>query len=299
MVSYGGDADAAAAAAARSAEQRLVGSIKTFAPKRGFGLLECDELGTLFVHWSQIHTTDKWPQLQVGQMVEFTPGDLNGKPAATVITQPGGLPFSTGDQRAMPVSRSLSSAFYATGVVHRFSPASGHGLITTTVDLPWPREIPQGAKVFISRENVVFQEGSLPQLPEGLAVQYRVFEDERGLSACECKNVGGSPIFVDAQTLRSPEMGNHMGQNLAGKANSSGKGKGNAKGLTPLQAKPSQKFREVATSGIPSVKRMIDKNVGGNFAPIRTFSTPARRLPPPPPPPPPGYLPQDNLWRFS
>lgn len=260
--------------------ERYLGTVKMYVSKRGFGIIDSGmgdgKNKTLFVHWSEVKSTDKWPQLEVGMVVEYTPGETNGKPSAIHVTQPGGMPFAGIEPSTE--SRVLSE-FYATGEVESFN-AGGFGFLKTTVDLPWPREIPAGAKVYVSREDVIFAEGSAMWLVEGLQVQFRVFETEKGLGATECMALGGAPIIVDRAEVplhvTSKGKGKGKGKDAKGGKFSMGNpiligsnGKINltgfvsSKGKSQWQGKGLNNFGSVACGGVMGVQRTIGKGTAG------------------------------------
>jgi len=52
---------------------REIGIVERFQPKRGFGVIAPVTGGeSVFAHWTQIFSHDKWPQLSQGMHVEFT-----------------------------------------------------------------------------------------------------------------------------------------------------------------------------------------------------------------------------------
>jgi cold shock protein len=64
----------------------MQGKVKWFNPDKGYGFIETDEGGDVFVHFSAIQT-DGFKTLDEGQSVEFEVVDGNrGAQAANVVT---------------------------------------------------------------------------------------------------------------------------------------------------------------------------------------------------------------------
>ena len=63
-----------------------VGKVKWFNDVKGFGFIECDEVGEVFVHYSAIVTNHKRKTLHEGEEVEFDLyEDLKGPLARNVL----------------------------------------------------------------------------------------------------------------------------------------------------------------------------------------------------------------------
>lgn len=73
-----------------------VGTVTTFQARRGYGFISQDSGPDIFVHQSQIVAEgDGFRVLNVGQKVEFTAEETNGKWKATRVTAVGGGPIPT------------------------------------------------------------------------------------------------------------------------------------------------------------------------------------------------------------
>jgi len=257
---------------------RFLGVVQQYSAENGSGSIKLD-VGEdeFFVESAQISLSDKYPKLTEGMKVEFTKGIIEGKLSALRVTLPGGRKFE---------ERTLSQ-FYATGVVHSFTP-TGHGLIKTLVDLPWPREISAGAMVHVMCDDVIYAEGSPRVLIEGAEVQFRIFESGTGLAATDVTAIGGAPITIDqphamdakcnVTPLRdSPSANDHSlgGVPIAMKVMSSkgnnsfqinlkgmgvSKGKGKTKGKSPMQIVMMQTFLESVRSGLMPLRKTVDEN---------------------------------------
>lgn len=199
--------------------ERVQGTVASFQSQRGFGVIQPDEGGeTVFVHWKQILSIEKWPQLATGVAVEYTISiDEWGKLIALNVTLPGGGPIGN-EQDAIVANRVLSE-FTVIGTVAEFKREVGCGYLVCQVDLPfpWPEVLPAGSMIFVSREDLVVVEGCACSLVEGMEVEFRVFQSNNGLQAAEVTSAGGEPI----QGLPSSFLSKGKGKGGKGDQNTS------------------------------------------------------------------------------
>jgi len=204
-----------------SGEGRELGTVEKFAPKRGFGLIQPDNGGdSIFAHWTQICSHDKWPQLSVGMRVEFTRVFEKGRPAAKSIMMPGGG-VVVAVEELMKNGRKLSP-FTVCGTVAWFHRA-GYGFIKLDTEMEWPQRMRAGQQVYVSREDLIVAEGSPCALEEGQRVQFKVFKptDHNDVAAAEVTAEDGSPIVVTPTAItnargwqRPPAIGTIIPTNL-------------------------------------------------------------------------------------
>lgn len=212
--------------------ERVYGTIASFQSKRGFGIITPESGGeSVFVHWTQILSTDKWPQLAKGTPVEYTPGtNEEGKAVALNVSSPGGGAVSSQPDPAV-LSRVLSD-FTVIGEVIEFEKRSGVGFVVCQDELPWPQIHPAGSRIIVSREDLVVAEGSSANLHPGMEVEFRVFQSEQGVQAAEITGPGGEPVKIDK--VETKNKGAKGGKGWGGPIKeeaSTGGGKGKGKGL--------------------------------------------------------------------
>mmetsp|Transcript_19930 Transcript_19930/g.46370 ORF Transcript_19930/g.46370 Transcript_19930/m.46370 type:complete len:521 (+) Transcript_19930:73-1635(+) len=198
---------------APASSSRVCGVVVKFAPKRGFGVIAPEDGGgSVFAHWTQIYSEDKWPQLFCGMRVEYTPSVSDGKVVATTITAPGGGVLHNPEE-TMRRQRELSTDTY-TGKVAWFH-AAGYGFILTDVEIEWPEKLPAGSSIYVSREDLVMAEGSIYNLEPGMPVQFRVFKPEgKAVTAAEVTAIGGDPLVCSATAPALKQLSGKIGTTM-------------------------------------------------------------------------------------
>jgi len=174
-------------------DTREMGTVEKFTSKRGFGLIRPDDGSkNIFVHWTQISSHDKWPQLIPGMRVEYVKAIQRGRLAATSVTGPGGaLIVTTG---AVNNSQRKLSPFTLTGTATWFHKA-GYGFIRIDSKMEWPQRLSAGSEIYVSREDLVVADGSPCSLEPGMRVQFKVYKPrDREVAAAEVTALGGSPL---------------------------------------------------------------------------------------------------------
>lgn len=211
--------------------QRMRGTVLKFAPTRGYGIIEPEGGGvSLFVHWTQLRSNDKWPQLLPGTAVEFEIRVEKGKNIAADISLPGGRPICM-DQESSDACDKPVSDVTMTGTVSYFSWA-GYGFIKTDEAATWPHELPAGSDIYVSREELVVFEGSSCNLSNGMRVQFRLYVPaDKPVAAAEVTAIGGAPLVGI-----SMEAG--KGTTFASSSKGLGKGKSEVEGVQRTIQKP-------------------------------------------------------------
>ena len=68
---------------------RMIGSVKWFDSKKGYGFIEAPGSNDLFVHFSAIQSED-YKKLYPGEYVEFSISENSDKPSCLNVTGPNG-----------------------------------------------------------------------------------------------------------------------------------------------------------------------------------------------------------------
>jgi len=214
------------------------GTVSRYDRKRGFGFIAPSDGGkTVFVHWQNISSDDKWPCLKRDMEVTFDKEsdekDPNKEIARNVCDASGGS-ISVGESEEHKLSD-----FTVKGTV-KFFAKKGFGFITSQSKITWPKKLPAGTDVYVSREDLVCEDGTVCALREGMKVQFKVFKREGndGIAAAEVCQEDGSPLSIEAR-----EPGEHTGK-------PKGRSKGKAKGKSSLKGKGSAKGVRTVTKTV-------------------------------------------------
>merc|ERR1719186_738795 len=96
-----------------------------------------------------------------------------------------------------------------TGTVKFFAGQNGYGFIIPDEDIEFMDEtvsatVDEDDKggLYIAREDVIFAEGSAPNLNYGTKVQFQIYKSDKGLGACEVQNEDGTPYEYKKSTKR-------------------------------------------------------------------------------------------------
>merc|ERR1719219_2512664 len=95
-----------------------------------------------------------------------------------------------------------------TGTVKFFAGKDGYGFIIPDEELEFmdvtataDAEAEEGG-LYVAREDVIFADGSAPNLNYGTKVQFQVYKSEKGLGACRVLNEDGSSYEYKKSTKR-------------------------------------------------------------------------------------------------
>jgi len=159
---------------------------------RGFGHISVDQKGvlpgdTIFVHWKNIQTEDRFPRLYQGLQVEF--GAMISREwkgwkkvrslKAKTVTLPGGAQVNIQD--AMDAEKKqfvVSQTARFTGNLKFFDSMKGFGWVTVDDGFAFPEEVPKEIKV----EGTEINFGGRPPRHrlEQLAVEFGIVKNKKG-----------------------------------------------------------------------------------------------------------------------
>lgn len=188
---------------------RYKGTVHKFFKRRGFGTIipegkTAEEKGDhVFVHWKQIQSSDPWPALEDGQVVEYYLGEKkkprkpNQKTFAANVTLEGGNPVVVGPD-ATKTYPDKDSRF--SGTVKWFDPRKGFGFIKPNEDFCFEEVdfTTDKANIYVCREDIKVADGvdSAPSLKDKSEVEFTLYKKDEGKSwgAGEVTKVGGEPL---------------------------------------------------------------------------------------------------------
>merc|ERR1719447_2200103 len=110
-----------------------------------------------------------------------------------------------------------------TGTVKFFAGQNGFGFIIPDEEIEFMGETvttnddDDEGGLYVAREDIIFEEGSAPNLNYGTKVQFQIYKNEKGLGACRVQNEDGTAYEYKRSTKR--KMKNKGGANKKKKKN--------------------------------------------------------------------------------
>lgn len=184
---------------------RYKGTVKDFNSRRGFGYIIPEgktEDDKVFAHWRQIESSDEWPQLKEGQVVEYYLGKKeNGKRKsqqrfAAKITLEGGNPVTVAIERNYPNRQQRFQ-----GKVKFFDARKGFGFIRPSADFDFDGSSFKAseAKIYIAREDIKTDADIAPNLKDDADCEFTLYKstEKEGYGAGDVTKVGGDVFNED------------------------------------------------------------------------------------------------------
>merc|ERR1719152_342905 len=183
---------------------RYKGTVKDFNARRGFGYIIPEGKGEddkVFAHWRQIESSDEWPQLKEGQVVEYYIGKKENakrksqKQFAAKITLEGGNPVTVAVTRSFP---NRSQRFQ--GKVKFFDARKGFGFVNPATDFSFDGTAFKASEgnIHIAREDIKTTADIAPSLKDGQEIEFTLFKTEEGkYSAGDVTKQGGEAFAED------------------------------------------------------------------------------------------------------
>merc|ERR1719474_2490964 len=122
---------------------------------------------------------------------------------AEKVKLPGGKKITCGRD-----DREVDEETIYTGTVKFFAGQNGFGFIIPDEEIEFMGETvttnddDDEGGLYVAREDVIFAEGSAPNLNYGTKVQFQVYKSDKGLGACEVQNEDGTPYEYKKSTKR-------------------------------------------------------------------------------------------------
>merc|ERR1719184_405259 len=104
--------------------------------------------------------------------------------------------------------REIDEETIYTGTVKFFAGKDGYGFIIPDEEIEFMDETvsndaeAEEGGLYVAREDVIFEEGSAPNLNYGTKVQFQVYKSEKGLGACRVQNEDGGAYEYKKSTKR-------------------------------------------------------------------------------------------------
>jgi len=211
---------------------RFKGTVVKFFKRRGFGTI-CPEgkdatkkEDLVFVHWRQIQSSDEWPSLNDGQVVEYYLGEKTNprKPSqkifAAKVTGEGGNPVSQTDDRVFP---DRSQRFQ--GVVKFFDARKGFGFVKPKEDFCFDEQdfVAKKAGIYVCREDIKTADSvdTSPSLKDKAEIEFTLYKKtdvgsgKSKYCAGDVTKVGGEPLTAEdfkPRGVRGPRKGGKNGK---------------------------------------------------------------------------------------
>jgi len=189
---------------------RYKGTVNKFFKRRGFGTITPegksaeDKADQVFVHWKQIQSSDPWPALEDGQVVEYylgtkkNPRKKNQATFAANVTLEGGNPVTV-QADTTKVYPDKDSRF--AGTVKWFDARKGFGFIKPKEDFAFEETdfTTEKANIYVCREDIKTADDvdCAPSLKDKAEVEFTLYKNEDKWGAGEVTKVGGEPLGKD------------------------------------------------------------------------------------------------------
>lgn len=213
---------------------RYKGKVSKFDRRRGFGSIIPDGKGEddkIFAHWRQIESSDEWPALKEGMVVEYYVGKKESgkrksqKEFAAKITLEGGNPVSVSEERTYP-----NRAQRFQGKVKFFDARKGFGFVNPASDFSFDGTDfkAENGNIHISREDIKTTADIAPSLKDGQEIEFTLFktsDDDKKYAAGDVTKVGGEAFAEDELATkktgwpRKRRFNNKGGKNKGGFGN--------------------------------------------------------------------------------
>merc|ERR1719391_582113 len=134
-------------------------------------------------------------------MFELTKTDKGNK--AEKVKLPGGKKVTCERD-----DREIDEETMYTGTVKFFAGKNGFGFIIPDEEIEFMGETvttdaeAEEGGLYVAREDIIFEEGSAPNLNYGTKVQFQVYKSEKGLGACQVHNEDGTAYEYKKSTKR-------------------------------------------------------------------------------------------------
>merc|ERR1711964_699062 len=162
-----------------------------------------EETDKVFAHWRQITSSDEWPSLKEGSMVEYYLASKENakrksqKAFAAKITGPGGVAITVGDDDRTYPNRGQRFQ----GKVKFVDARKGFGFITPSADFSFNGEDFKSteAKIYLAREDIKHTSDIAPNLKDDQACEFTLYKnvEKNNYGAADVTKVGGDAFAED------------------------------------------------------------------------------------------------------
>lgn len=191
---------------------RFAGTVAFYSKLKGYGFVELDQKGfvpndTIFVHWRNIQSEDRFPFLYKGIVVEF--GILKWKEQgkttlrAKEVSMAGGVAVSLQDKVDAEKKTFVGGQdLRYTGTLKFYNPKQGYGYVAIDAGYAVGADVP--AELRVERSEVNSGPAS-PGWMQDLKVEFGIWKTTRNV--CKVYNMtlpGGMPVTTAALEHRAP-----------------------------------------------------------------------------------------------
>merc|ERR1711964_515045 len=188
-----------------------------------------EETDKVFAHWRQITSSDEWPSLKEGSMVEYYLASKENakrksqKAFAAKITGPGGVAITVGDDDKTHLNRGQRFQ----GKVKFFDARKGFGFVSHSADFSFDGQDFKSteAKIYLAREDIKHTSDIAPNLKDDQAVEFTLYknEEKKSYGAADITKIGGD-AFTEEE-FATKKCGWPRRRNFQNKGGKGGKNK--------------------------------------------------------------------------
>jgi len=203
---------------------RFKGTVQKFDRRRGFGKLIPEGKGdddAIFAHWRQIESSDEWPALKEGMVVEYYVGTKadakrkSQKQFAAKITLEGGNPVTCSEERTYP-----NRARRFQGTIKFFDARKGFGFVKPASDFSFDGTDFKATEgnIHIDRSDIKTTADIAPSLKDDQAIEFCLFKSKDGkYAAGDVTKQGGEAFAEDELATKKTGWPRRRKQNQGGK----------------------------------------------------------------------------------
>jgi len=194
-------------------DTRLMGTVKIYRKFSGFGFVELTQKGvvpgdSIYVHWRNIQTQDRFPQLVQGMEVELSITKVKDRSSnvwtlkAKSVSLPGGAPVAVQDDLDAEQKTFIGGQHLRyTGQLQFFSPKRGFGWITLDDGFALSEPVPKELRVDVTEVNAGGRQA--PGMKD-IAVEFGIMKTKKGVfKGYNMTLPGGIPLTQEALENRN------------------------------------------------------------------------------------------------
>jgi len=184
--------------------QRHTGTVSGYFKFNGYGFVTLDKKGVVpedkvFVHWTDIQSSDRFPQLMRDSKVQFNLKKEERKGQHTLracnVSLPGGAPVSVQDEQDEKREYVGGQNLRYTGTLKFYIPKRGYGYVTLDEGYELDADVPKELRVETSEVNAG---GAQPAYMKDVQVEFGIWKTKKGEYKCYNMTAPGGLVLASS-----------------------------------------------------------------------------------------------------